>query len=40
MTAILRNGRWLPVQRELDGVTFYLAFDRKGEPFYTDVEPT
>lgn len=31
--------RWLPVLRELDGVTFYLAFDAKGEPFYTDVEP-
>jgi len=37
--AVQHNGRWLPIQRELDGVTFYLAFDAKGVPFYTDVEP-
>ena len=39
MTAILCHGRHLPFTRELDGVQFYLVFDAKGEPFYTDLEP-
>lgn len=39
VTFVLRNGRHLPITRELDGVTFYLTFTAKGEPFYTDVEP-
>lgn len=39
MTVILHRGRWLLTLRELDGVTFYLAFTAKGVPFYTDVEP-
>lgn len=33
------NGRVYPAVRELDGITFYLAFDAKGQPFYTDQEP-
>ena len=38
--AVVKHGdRWLPTLRELDGVVFYLAFDAKGVPFYTDVEP-
>lgn len=37
--AVLISGKWFPTVRELDGVTFYLAFDAKGLPFYTDVEP-
>lgn len=39
-TKTVRVGdRWYPILRELDGVVFYLAFDVKGVPFYTDVEP-
>ncbi len=39
MSAVLFQDRWLPTLRELDGVTFYLTFDAKGLPIYTDVEP-
>lgn len=39
MTVVKFGDRWLPVVRELDGIAFYLAFDAKGLPFYTDVEP-
>lgn len=28
-----------PTIRYIDGVEFYLAFDSKGRPFYSDVRP-
>lgn len=37
--AINISGKWYPLQRDLDGVVFYLALDERGQVFYTDQQP-